>query len=202
MQTFLPYPDFQESAAVLDQVRLGKQRVETFQIMQALFGVKLITQVREWAGIYHFQYYDDEGNHMEPEDAQRGVPHTFTREPVFHIRNLPREEWHFEHPKKAGWSNHPAVRMWRGHEWVLLEYQKAVCEEWTVEYGFKDTTWEKTAYVYFLQSHDIHDYHKPSWLGNEEFHISHQSNLIRKFPGYYKRRFPNVPDNIPYIWPV
>lgn len=36
MQTFLPYPDFKKSAAVLDPRRLGKQRVEAFQIMRAL----------------------------------------------------------------------------------------------------------------------------------------------------------------------
>lgn len=36
MQTFLPFPDFAASAAVLDRQRLGKQRVETMQIMKAL----------------------------------------------------------------------------------------------------------------------------------------------------------------------
>ncbi len=36
MQTFLPYPDFARSAAVLDPARLGKQRVETLQILRAL----------------------------------------------------------------------------------------------------------------------------------------------------------------------
>jgi hypothetical protein len=36
MQTFLPYADFAESARVLDRQRLGKQRVETLQIMKAL----------------------------------------------------------------------------------------------------------------------------------------------------------------------
>lgn len=36
MQTFLPYSDFGASAKVLDQKRLGKQRVETLQIMNAL----------------------------------------------------------------------------------------------------------------------------------------------------------------------
>lgn len=33
MQTFLPYPDFRESARVLDSKRLGKQRVEAYQIL-------------------------------------------------------------------------------------------------------------------------------------------------------------------------
>jgi hypothetical protein len=36
VQTFLPYPDFERSARVLDQKRLGKQRVETIQIVRAL----------------------------------------------------------------------------------------------------------------------------------------------------------------------
>jgi hypothetical protein len=36
MQTFLPYPDFRASCLVLDDRRLGKQRVETFQILRAL----------------------------------------------------------------------------------------------------------------------------------------------------------------------
>lgn len=36
MQTFLPYADFTESARVLDNKRLGKQRVENLQIMIAL----------------------------------------------------------------------------------------------------------------------------------------------------------------------
>ena len=36
MQTFLPYPDFKQSAKVLDYRRLGKQRVEVLQLLKAL----------------------------------------------------------------------------------------------------------------------------------------------------------------------
>lgn len=36
MQTFLPYADLRASCVVLDDRRLGKQRVETFQILRAL----------------------------------------------------------------------------------------------------------------------------------------------------------------------
>ena len=36
MQTFLPYADFIASAEVLDQKRLGKQRVETIQVLRGL----------------------------------------------------------------------------------------------------------------------------------------------------------------------
>lgn len=38
MQTFLPYPDYRESAAVLDNKRLGKQRVEAMQLVDAIMG--------------------------------------------------------------------------------------------------------------------------------------------------------------------
>lgn len=36
MQTFLPYPDFQDSLACLDNKRLGKQRLEAYQIIQTI----------------------------------------------------------------------------------------------------------------------------------------------------------------------
>ncbi len=38
MQTFLPYSDITESMRVLDNKRLGKQRVETYQIISAITG--------------------------------------------------------------------------------------------------------------------------------------------------------------------
>lgn len=38
MQTFLPLPDYTETAKVLDMRRLGKQRVETWQILATLRG--------------------------------------------------------------------------------------------------------------------------------------------------------------------
>jgi hypothetical protein len=38
MQTFLPYPDFRESLQALDNKRLGKQRVEAYQIISAITG--------------------------------------------------------------------------------------------------------------------------------------------------------------------
>ncbi len=36
MQTFLPYPNFQQSAGCLDNHRLGKQRIETLEILVIL----------------------------------------------------------------------------------------------------------------------------------------------------------------------
>ena len=38
MQTFVPYPDLQLTVSCLDRQRLGKQRVEAFQILNCLTG--------------------------------------------------------------------------------------------------------------------------------------------------------------------
>ena len=38
MQTFLPYPNIEKSLKVLDNQRLGKQRVEAYQILNILTG--------------------------------------------------------------------------------------------------------------------------------------------------------------------
>ena len=54
MQTFLPYADPRASAAVLDDRRLGKQRVETFQVLRALtwpqYGWKNHPVTKMWRG--------------------------------------------------------------------------------------------------------------------------------------------------------
>ena len=54
MQTFLPYADFGESARVLDKRRLGKQRVETIQVVRALtvagYGWRHHPAAAMWAG--------------------------------------------------------------------------------------------------------------------------------------------------------
>ncbi|MEV5434969.1 MSMEG_6728 family protein [Streptomyces sp. NPDC052682] len=54
MQTFLPYSDFRATAKALDRRRLGKQRVETLQVLRGLvvpgYGWRHHPAVRMWAG--------------------------------------------------------------------------------------------------------------------------------------------------------
>jgi pyrimidine dimer DNA glycosylase len=54
MQTFLPYPDFAETARVLDPKRLGKQRSEALTILRVLriatYGWQHHPAVRMWRG--------------------------------------------------------------------------------------------------------------------------------------------------------
>jgi hypothetical protein len=42
----------------------------------------------------------------------------------------------------------------------------------------------------------------PPWLGDEAFHASHRSNLLRKNPEWYGQFGWTEPDDLPYVWPV
>ena len=138
MQTFLPYSSYSKSAHILDMKRLGKQRVEAYQILRNLAGIS----------------------------------------------------------NGTGWTNHPAVKLWKGHGLELISYNIAICEEW-ISRGYKDTVLEKTI---ALEKYFKGQYGKPDLIGNREFHVSHQSNLVRKLPQHYRKYFPNVSDSLPYIW--
>lgn len=136
MQTFVFDEDFLAIAQILDIKRLGKQRVEAYQILNALSG------------------------------------------------------------KSSGWSNHPATRMWQGHEFALATYGFVMCEVWKF-HGFRDSLQEK--FQEATHSLRYEDTSKPWWINNELLHLTHKSNLIRKQPSRYKW---NVPNNLPYIWPM
>ena len=128
MQTFLPVADFAESARLLDSPRLGKQRVETLQILRAL--------------------------------------------------ELP----------DYGWASHPVVLMWRGRTPALVAYGVAMARIWR-ERGFADST-EAQIGEFAPQAVGVPQDELaaadllPSWLGDEELHRSHRSNLIAKEPDF------------------
>jgi len=134
MQTFLPYPDFIKSIKVLDYRRLGKQRVETFQVLNILL----------------------------------------------------------ERTPTKGWRNHPVTRMWTGYEEALKLYQNYTIKEW-VDRGYKNTM----QYEEILPDKLV----MPVWFGDENFHRSHRSNLLRKDYEYYSQYF-DEPSDIEYYWPV
>jgi len=96
-----------------------------------------------------------------------------------------------------GWVNHPACKMWRGYERWLVAYGGTICGEW-VGRGYRDTCLTK---IIELGSKFPTYSEQPPWLGDEAFHRSHQSNLIRKDPAHYGPLFPGVPNDLPYIWP-
>lgn len=103
-----------------------------------------------------------------------------------------------------GWVDNPAVKMWRGHERMLLAYQQAICNEWVNVRGFKDTFWDQTRILFLdmVKNPMAIPMIPPKWIGNVDFHISHQSNLLRKDEAHYRPQFPGIRNDHPYIWPV
>ena len=95
--------------------------------------------------------------------------------------------------KNTGWLNHPATLMWEGHELALCEYMNAMIREW-VRRGYKNTM-----PLAALGSLEVL---YPEWLGADDFHRAHQSNLLAKAPEFYNRYQWDVPDDLPYVWPV
>jgi hypothetical protein len=130
MQTFLPYPDFGKSLRCLDTKRLGKQRVEAYQLLRALSG------------------------------------------------------------EASGWVRHPATRMWSGYERALRVYLRESIVAWT-ERGYRNTM--------ALPDADP-DAPMPPWLGREDYHASHRSNLLRKDAEWYGRFGWTEPTDLPYVW--
>jgi len=97
-----------------------------------------------------------------------------------------------------GWVNHPAAKMWRGHEVALGLYGIAMCEEW-IDRGFKDSCTAKIKAL--VDEHTNGRVVMPHWYANEYFHRTHRSNLLRKDPVFYGRYNWDVSDDLDYIWP-
>ena len=105
-----------------------------------------------------------------------------------------------------GWKHHPAVLMWSGYEEALVSYAVAVCVEWRNR-GHSDTCLEQITAESGVAAPRAQDALKeagalPPWLGQRAFHRAHRSALVRKQPNWYRVHFPNVPDDLPYVWPV
>lgn len=141
VQTFLPYECFQSSAKVLDQKRLGKQRVEVLQLLNSIKKIK-------------------------------------NNEPV------------------RGWKNHPCRKMWQEYPNALVAYGIAICNEW-ISRGYNDTCLDKINTHY----NDNEDLTMPSWLGDQNLHLSHKSMLVQKDALFYGSLWPNVPRDLDYVWP-
>ena len=108
-----------------------------------------------------------------------------------------------------GWASHPAVLMWKGYEEALGRYGLTMCDVW-LELGFGDTCAATIAYdLRLIGIETIRSYGElaeadalPAWLFDPDVHRSHQSSLVRKDPDHYRPLFPDVPDDIAYLWPM
>lgn len=107
-----------------------------------------------------------------------------------------------------GWKRHPAVRMWEGFPEALAAYGLAVCDAW-VGRGRADTCAATIGLDLAEaglgpprgQAELVGDGAMPPWLGDDRFHRSHRSALVRKDPAYYGPLFPDADPELPYFWP-
>ncbi len=109
-----------------------------------------------------------------------------------------------------GWRHHPAAAMWAGYEEALVRYGLDVCAVWTAA-GRADTCAAtlradlgavRGPRRVRTQAELAAAGELPPWLGDAEFHRSHRSALVRKDPAHYRRYFPDVPADLPSVWPV
>lgn len=101
--------------------------------------------------------------------------------------------------KTKAWSNHPAVKMWKGYEAALAQYAYAICDEWTSR-GYKDSCKNKVKDIMKSRFGRVRVV-LPKWVGNRRFHRSHKSNLVRKQSEWYEKKFGKMPNDLPYVWP-
>lgn len=94
--------------------------------------------------------------------------------------------------KSNGWANHPATKMWVGHEAALWEYMYCMINEW-VSRGYKNN---------IVIARPDQELVLPHWLGEPKLHLSHRSNLLRKNFQWYSQFFPDDPTDLQYIWPT
>lgn len=118
------------------------------------------------------------------------------------------------HRTPKGWVNHPAVKMWRGHEVTLYLYIQAMVTEWERR-GYNSTIGDKakatitTAMSIGLLN--IGESTPPKWLSDgptfKEVAASHRVALLNKdYEWYSQFGWPedtgSKPETYDYVWPV
>jgi hypothetical protein len=118
------------------------------------------------------------------------------------------------HRVPKGWYNHPAVKMWRGHEMALFMYVNAMVEEWKSR-GYKSTIGTKAwGTIQVAMSKGLINDKKldaPNWIDDknrfEQVASSHRLALLNKDYEWYSQfgwaeDTGTKPETYEYIWPV
>lgn len=96
-----------------------------------------------------------------------------------------------DRPLREGWVKHPAAVMWQPYLACLRQYYNVVVDEW-VRRGYNNTMREAPVSPCVEMPH---------WLGDERFHASHRSNLLRKKPEHYGQFDWTEGPDLEYVWP-
>lgn len=144
MNTFLPYADFTKSAKCLDRQRLGKQRVEIYQILRALHG-----ETKGWVNHPATKIWKgfegaliDYGIFICNEWIKRGYKDTCLQ-----------KIYNFKYTNPDWWINFYKLPPWLGDEQFHSSHRAALLmknPEWYSPFGWK----EKPEIKYFWPGND------------------------------------------------
>ena len=102
-----------------------------------------------------------------------------------------------EHRDPKGWRNHPAAKMWAGHEKALVLYANTMCKVW-LERGYNSTMLPKIEAT-FLRALELDRV-------QDQLASTHRVALLRKdYPWYSQFGYPEDngyrPEFYQYLWP-
>jgi hypothetical protein len=200
VNTFLVDSDFTKSAQLLDSRRLGKQRVEAYQILNLIYNINILSfesgieqksdfqtfvkQLKKWYTSQSFVYILS-----DKYDPKSVLIKSYDKKPVISSSSKQRVI-------KMGFCNHPVVEMWYGYADALMEYIDAHIYEW-MRRGYKNNM-----KIYGVKT-DKH----PQWCSLKEFHDNHRGALLKKEiereeKRWYqdKKEFINSKPFEDYIW--
>jgi len=200
VNTFLVNSDYSKSAQQLDYRRLGKQRVEAYQILNLIENIRILSvesgivytkfptfqlfvkEIKKWYSKQLFIYIlsDKYNSNSKLIKSPEKKPDISDEQRII----------------KLGFCNHPIVEMWYGYEDALKEYIDAHIQEW-INRGYKNT----------MKLYGVKSAKHPEWCEWTNIHENHKGALLAKEldreekPWYqYKEDFVCAKKFDDYIW--
>lgn len=176
VNTFIVTDEISQNAKYLDYRRLGKQRVEAYQIIEAL--EKIENMLIKLSIDINQIYFKIKNSEILPQTV---------------IDFLKKQSiW-----EEAGWLSHPVTKMWMGYSNALKAYFNYIVKEWIAR-GYQNNM-----KLYDLNENNYHivkchfdgvrtvftqefdEYSFPPWAGFPPFIMSQRASLYRKDNQHY-----------------
>ncbi len=184
VNTFLVDEDYQESARQLDSKRLGKQRVEAYQVLRLCLGLRYLGNIWDMKPPLPNDYNDRIEYHNVLSKWINDVRKKYQKLNYLYlvssplIIEIPKDEaknymllenqWFI----RLGFVTHPLIRMWFGYEESLKLYINEHINEWI-----------KRGYLNNMNMYKIdvkESIEHPPWIKSKDFHENHRSALLHK----------------------
>lgn len=230
VNTFIICQDWTRSAALLDYKRLGKQRVEAYQIWRLVNYLEFLGEFyldplpinpaerHSWVRRIAKRY-----NNYDYRLLYRNNTWSWISKDIKMIRpstgeiisnNIdPNYVTLYNTSNKKSRTIDKNLVVYPDNHWITLDrsyvYHPAVLMwlgyrnalEFYIDIHIRE--WIRRGYQNTMPLFEPSIYVKPEWSDDSDFLIAQKSNLLRKDPAWY-RQFPeffNIADNLNYIWP-